>query len=75
VQNAVEDAGATKAGTEIDAAEKNAAITVDSRYGQWKATSAHVLPPSSPAKVDVLNPSANGVGTATSSAVPTGQSS
>jgi hypothetical protein len=75
VENAVQDAGATKAGTAIDAAEKKAAITVDSRYGQWKATSAHVLPPSSPAKVDVLNPSANGVGTATSSATPTGQSS
>jgi hypothetical protein len=34
-----------------------------------------VLPPSSPAAVDVLNPSVNGVGTATSSVSSTGQSS
>lgn len=75
VESAVQNAGAAKASTTIEAAEKKADVTVDSRYGQWKATSAEVLPPSSPAKVDVLNPSVNGVGTATSSVAPTGQSS
>jgi hypothetical protein len=75
VQSAVQNAGAAKAGKAIDAAEKSANVTVDGRYGQWKAASAGVLPPSSPAAVDVLNPSSNGVGTATSSGSPTGQSS
>jgi hypothetical protein len=75
VENAVQDAGATKASTTIEAAEKNADITVDSRYGRWSATSAEVLPPSSPAKVDVLNPSVNGVGTSTTTSAATGQSS
>jgi len=75
VQSAVQNAGAAKAGKAIDAAEKSANVTVDSRYGQWKAASAEVLPPSSPAAVDVLNPSVNGVGTATSSVSSTGQSS
>jgi hypothetical protein len=75
VENAVQDAGATKASTTIEAAEKNADITVDRRYGQWKATSAEVLPPSSPAAVDVLNPSVNGVTTSTATSAATGQSS
>jgi hypothetical protein len=75
VLGAVQRAGATKAGKLIDAAEKKAAVSVDRRYGQWKATTAQVLPPGSPAAVDVLNPSANGVGTATSSVSSTGQSS
>jgi len=75
VENAVQDAGATKASTTIEAAEKNADITVESRYGRWSATSAEVLPPSSPAKVDVLNPSVNGVGTSTTTSAATGQSS
>jgi hypothetical protein len=75
VENAVQDAGATKASTTIEAAEKNADITVDRRYGQWKATSAEVLPPSSPAAVEVLNPSVNGVTTSTATSAATGQSS
>lgn len=75
VESAVQNAGAAKAGTAIEAAEKKADVTVDHRYGKWKASSAEVLPPSSPAAVDVLNPSVNGVGTATSSVAPAGQSS
>jgi hypothetical protein len=74
VQSAVQNAGAAKAGKAIEAAEKSANVTVDLRYGQWKGASAEVLPPTSPAAVDVLNPSVNGVGTTTSS-VSTGQSS
>jgi hypothetical protein len=74
VESAVQDAGAAKAAKAIDAAEKSADVTVDRRYGRWKATRAEVLPPSSPAAVDVLNPSVNGGGTATSVS-PRGQSS
>jgi hypothetical protein len=77
VESAVQNAGSTKAGKLIDAAEKSADISVDGRYGQWKAISAEVLPPVSPSTVDVLNAAVNGAGTATSSsATPaTGQSS
>jgi hypothetical protein len=75
VESAVQDAGAAKAGTVIEAAEKKADVTVDGRYGQWTATSAEVLPPTSPAAVDVLNPSVNGAGTAAGTSTATGQSS
>ena len=59
VENAVQSAGATKAGTTIDAAEKAANISVDPRYGQWTRQCA-ILPPRSPAPTDLLNPSVNG---------------
>ena len=75
VESAVQDVGAAKAGTVIEAAEKKADVTVDRRYGQWTATSAEVLPPTSPAAVDVLNPSVNGAGTAAGTSTATGQSS
>ena len=77
VLSAVQTAGSTKAEAEIGAAEKKAGISVDRRYGQWKATTAQVLPPGSPAAVDVLNPSVNGVGTTatTPTSTATGQSS
>jgi hypothetical protein len=71
VQSAVEAAGATKAGTLIDAAEKTAHISVDPRYGEWSAT--RVLPPPSPAAADLLNPSVDATSTGTAAA--TGQSS
>jgi hypothetical protein len=71
VENAAEAAGASKAGTMIDAAEKAANISVDGRYGAWSAT--RVLPPTSPAAADLLNPSADG--TATATAASTGLSS
>jgi len=77
VLGAVQGAGATKAGKAIDAAEKNANISVDARYGKWNAADSHVFPTSVPAHADVLNPSANGTGTKTGTpaAASTGQSS
>jgi hypothetical protein len=71
VESAVEAAGATKAGTLIDAAEKAAHISVDRRYGVWSAT--RVLPPPSPAATDLLNRSVDGTSTGTTAT--TGQSS
>ena len=58
VEGAVEAAGASKAGTIIQAAEKRATISVDRRYGEWVAT--QVLPPPSPPASDLLNPTVNG---------------
>ena len=58
VESAVEAAGASKAGTIIQAAEKRANISVDRRYGEWVAT--QVLPPPSPPASDLLNPTVNG---------------
>lgn len=71
VESAVEAAGANKAGTIIDAAEKAANISVDRRYGEWSATK--VLPPPSPVSGDLLNPTVDGTSTGTSAT--TGQSS
>jgi len=79
VESAVTAAGATKAQTLIDKAEKSAKVSVDGRYGQWKTAQAEILPPTSPLAVDVLNPSVNSVGTATATTTTTtpttGQSS
>ncbi len=75
VIEAVQSAGATRADREIEAAEKRADVSVDRRYGRWRPASVQVIPPVSPAAVDVLNPSANGLGTTTSTAAPTGRSS
>jgi hypothetical protein len=71
VESAVQNAGATKAGTIISDAQKAANISVDGRFGQWSAT--RVLPPAAPATTDLLNPSVDGAVTATAAA--TGQSS
>jgi hypothetical protein len=71
VEAAVENAGATKAGTIITAAQKAANISVDGRYGAWSAT--RVLPPTSPPTTDLLNQSVDGAVTA--KAASTGQSS
>jgi hypothetical protein len=72
VENAVQAAGATKAGTTIDAAEKAANISVDRRYGEW--TAMRVLPPPSPVATDLLNPTVNG-GAAKGTSATTGSSS
>lgn len=74
VESAVESAGSSRANTVIESAEKSAKVSVDPRYGEWAAASAHVLPPSSPVGDDVLNPSANG-GEATVAATARRQSS
>ena len=71
VETAVQNAGASKAGTIIDAAEKAAHISVDRRYGEWSTT--RVLPPPSPAPADLLNRTVDATSTGTPAA--TGQSS
>jgi PPIC-type PPIASE domain len=71
VEGAVEAAGASKASTMIDAAEKAAHVSVDARYGAWAAT--RVVPPTSPPASELLNRSVDG--TVTKAAASTGQSS
>jgi len=68
VESAVQNAGATKARTEVDAAEKAADVWVNARYGQWEPAQAEILPPTAPLGVDVLDASANGAATDTSPA-------
>lgn len=77
VQAAAESAGADKARSAINAAERRATISVDARYGTWKPAKAEVLPPSSPPVIDVLNPVANNPAAvaATSSTASSGQNS
>lgn len=65
VQAAVQNAGANKARSVINAAEKTAAISVDQRYGQWTPAKAQVIPPSSPLPGDVLNAVVDSPGTGT----------
>ena len=65
VQAAVQNAGANKARSVIDAAEKTAAISVDQRYGQWTPARAQVVPPSSPLPGDVLHAAVDSPGTGT----------
>jgi hypothetical protein len=71
VENAVQTAGASKASTLIEAAEKSANISVDPRYGKWSAT--RVIPPTPPPTADLLNRSVDG--TVAKTTAPTGQSS
>jgi hypothetical protein len=68
VESAVQNAGATKARTEVDAAEKAADVWVNARYGRWVPVQSQILPPTSPPTADVLNPSVNGSGTVSSQA-------
>jgi len=66
VESAVQNAGSTKARTEVDAAEKSAHVWVNGRYGQWQQAQAEILPPTSPLTTDVLHSSVNGAGTGAS---------
>jgi hypothetical protein len=59
VRAAVQAAGATKARAVVNAAEKNASVAVDQRYGNWEATQAVIVPPPSPQPSDLLNSAAN----------------
>jgi hypothetical protein len=65
VQSAVQNAGANKVRSVVNAAEKTAAISVDQRYGQWTPAKAQVIPPSSPLPGDVLNAAVDSPGTGT----------
>jgi hypothetical protein len=66
VETAVQNAGAAKARTIVNQAEKSAAISIDQRYGTWVPAKAQILPPTSPLPADVLHPSVNGATTGTS---------
>jgi hypothetical protein len=71
VESAVQNAGATKARTEVNAAEKKAEVWVNARYGTWVPAQAQILPPISPPTTDLLNPTVSGSGTVASpSATP-----
>ena len=72
VQKAVGNIGAAKTQAALAVAERKAHVTVDPRYGSWKATAEQILPPQPPQSSDVLNAAAN-VATPTS-AVTSGQS-
>jgi hypothetical protein len=72
VEAAVRTVGDTKAQQVIDRVEKTAVISVDQRYGAWVPARAQILPPTSPPPTDVLHPSANSSGAATTTAT-TGQ--
>jgi hypothetical protein len=65
VESAVQAAGAAKARTIIDTAEKSANISVDQRYGTWEPAQAQILPPAVPLPADVLHPTADGSATTT----------
>ena len=56
VEGAVQNAGAAKARTTINAAEKRADVSVDRRYGRW-VPAAQSPRRRSPATGDLLNPS------------------
>jgi hypothetical protein len=65
VRAAVQNAGADKARTAIDAAEKTAVISVDQRYGQWEPAKSQVVPPLSPLPGDVRDAAVDSPGTGT----------
>jgi len=75
VQDAVQSAGAGKAQSAINAAEKRAAISVNQRYGRWEPAHGEILAPTSPLPDDLLNRSVDTPVSASAKATPssTGQ--
>jgi hypothetical protein len=67
VQHAVEALGGARAQRAIDAAEKQASVQIDPRYGTWIPATAQIVSPLSPALPDVLNSSVNSPATSRSS--------
>ncbi len=66
VRSAVEAAGAAKARTFINNAERRASVSVDPRYGTWNPNEVVVLAPVAPAITDVPNAPVDTPATATS---------
>ncbi len=64
VRAAAVRAGADKARSAINAAERVSTVNVDPRYGAWAPVKAEVLVPPSPPVSDVLNAAANKPGSA-----------
>jgi PPIC-type PPIASE domain len=75
VQAAVQAAGATKARAAVNAAEKNASIAVDQRYGEWVSSRALIVPPPSPPPGGLLNSAANSPATTTTPSASSGAAS
>jgi hypothetical protein len=67
VEAAVQNAGATKTRTALNAAEKRASISIDQRYGNWSPSGALIVPPVSPLPADLLNAAVNSPPTTTKS--------
>jgi hypothetical protein len=72
VREALGQVGATAAGRLLVAAEKRTSITVDPRYGTWKAPQGEVALPTTPPVKDVCNPAANLPATASAAATSSG---
>ena len=70
VKLAVQSSGAPKAHTAVINAEKRANVTINARYGTWTPKALAVLPPTSPDRLDVLNPAANQVAVPTANTAP-----
>jgi hypothetical protein len=68
VEQAVQRAGSTATQKAITAAERQASVRVDPRYGVWVPVQASVFTPLTPSNSDVLNPSANQAGVAPAAA-------
>ena len=69
VGSAVQNAGAAKARTIVNRAEKTSAISIDQRYGTWVPAQAQILPPTAPLPSDVLHASVDGSVTGTSQSI------
>jgi PPIC-type PPIASE domain len=70
VAEVVQQAGSSATQRAVTVAERRSTVSVDPRYGVWVPVQASVLTPFPPATSDVLNPSANEAGVASSSAGP-----
>ena len=68
VAQAVQQAGSSATQRALTVAERRSTVSVDPRYGVWRPVQASVFTPFTPASSDVLNPSANEAGIASSSA-------
>jgi hypothetical protein len=70
VRSAVESAGAVKARTFINKAERRASVSVDPRYGTWNPNEVVVLAPAAPLVTDVPNAAVDTSATAKTSTSP-----
>jgi hypothetical protein len=68
VKLAVQSLGVPKIRTAVGQAEERANVSIDARYGTWTVKDLAVLPPTSPSKLEVLNPAVNQVAVATAPA-------
>jgi hypothetical protein len=74
VQKAVQNIGAANTQTALAVAERKAQVSVNPRYGSWKATAEQIVTPEPPQMADVLNATANGSSSTSIPAASSGQS-